>query len=100
LKTVVLGLLAGVAAGAVSHADEPMGSPVDPVFLGPDWQDPLLVPARFRNHCSFDITHGRVYCAERCGFGYQFYHCSRRSFGCCHIGEGYCGWDGLLRCRP
>src|SRR5215471_2381974 len=64
-----------------------------------DWQDPADLPPRFRNHCSFDLTEGRYYCSYRCGSDYQFYYCSPRSFGCCHIGVGHCGGDGLLRCR-
>jgi hypothetical protein len=65
-----------------------------------DWQGPAELPRRYRNHCSFDVTHGRYYCSNHCGFDYQFYYCSQGSFGCCRIGVGYCGWDGLLRCRP
>jgi hypothetical protein len=69
-------------------------------LLLPDWQGPSDLPPRFRNHCSYDITHGRAYCSDHCGADYQFYFCSPASFGCCHIGVGYCDWDGLLRCRP
>jgi outer membrane immunogenic protein len=36
----------------------------------------------------------------RCGTDYQFYYCSRVSYGCCHIGDGYCDYRGFLRCRP
>ena len=43
---------------------------------------------------------GRPYCSDHCGFDYQFYFCSRDSFGCCRIGFGYCDWNGLLRCHP
>jgi len=65
-----------------------------------DWQDPELLPRRFRNHCFFDPVRGRFYCADHCGLGYQFYYCSRESFGCCRVGFGYCDWRGLLRCAP
>ena len=64
---------------------------------------------------------GRVHCPSRGGFAtiapvmpsaavlivptiagliYQFYFCSRQSFGCCRVGFGYCDWTGLLRCAP
>jgi hypothetical protein len=63
-----------------------------------DWQSPQLLPPRFRNHCVYG--RGRFYCSDHCGFDYQLYYCSRESFGCCRVGFGYCGWDGLLRCAP
>lgn len=65
-----------------------------------DWQSPEFLPRRFRNHCVFDTVHGRFYCADHCGFDYQFYYCSRESFGCCRVGFGYCDWRGVLRCAP
>ena len=40
------------------------------------------------------------YCSDHCGSDYQFYFCSRESFGCCRVGFGYCDWNGLLRCHP
>lgn len=73
---------------------------VGALFAGRDWQGPQQLPPRFRNHCSFDTFSGRAYCSEHCGIDYQFYYCSRASFGCCHVGHGYCGWDRLLRCHP
>ena len=69
-------------------------------FINADWQDPSSLPPRFRNHCSFDAYRGRFYCSDHCGLDYQFYYCSRASFGCCSLGRGYCDWDGLLRCHP
>jgi len=89
----------GITWGCGCAAGELGFSPVRPLILS-DWQEPLDLPPRFRNHCSFDISRGRYYCSDHCGYDYQFYYCSKRSFGCCHIGLGYCDWDGLLRCRP
>ena len=65
-----------------------------------DWQWPQWLPRRFRNHCAVDTFSGRPYCSDHCGLDYQFYLCSPASFGCCHIGSGYCDWNGLLRCHP
>jgi len=64
------------------------------------WQQARLRSWRLRSYCNFDVTQGRYYCPNHCGSDYEFYYCSQRSFGCCHIGVGHCGWDGLLRCRP
>jgi len=57
-------------------------------------------PQLFRQHCKFDATGASQYCAAECGSGYQFYYCSERSFGCCHVGAGYCDWNLSLRCSP
>jgi hypothetical protein len=65
-----------------------------------DWQEPLSLPRRLRNHCAIDAWSGRPYCSDHCGFNYQVYSCSPQSFGCCRIGFGYCDWNGLLRCHP
>jgi len=65
-----------------------------------DWQDPALLPPRFRNHCTLSDWWGRPYCSNHCGRGYEFYFCSPESFGCCHVGYGYCDWHGHLRCHP
>jgi len=97
IKTLRLALLAAIVATSQASAGEPG---LLRRFLLPDWQDPEDLPPRFRNHCSYDVTQGRYYCSDHCGVDYQFYYCSPRSFGCCHVGVGYCGWDGLLRCRP
>jgi len=51
-------------------------------------------------HCKFDAVGSRSYCAGECGSGYQFYYCSEKSFGCCHVGVGYCDWNLSLRCSP
>jgi len=42
----------------------------------------------------------RPFCSDHCGNNYQFYYCSEASFGCGHLGRGYCDWNGLLRCHP
>ena len=65
-----------------------------------DWQEPALLPRRFRNHCVVEPSSGRTYCENHCGRGYEFYFCSPASFGCCHVGYGYCDGHGELRCRP
>jgi hypothetical protein len=100
MKIRTFALLAGLAAALICQpaqaADSPAGAPLVKV----DWQDPQSLPPRFRNHCSVDTFSGRAYCSDHCGFEYQFYHCSRQSFGCCRIGFGYCDWSGLLRCHP
>jgi hypothetical protein len=95
-----LAVLAFLACASGVHAGEQVYSPVNRSFVYVGWQDPAFLPRRFRNHCSFDVTLGAYYCSDRCGSDYQFYYCSRWSFGCCHIGVGYCDWGGLLRCRP
>jgi hypothetical protein len=65
-----------------------------------DWQYPWQLPPRFRNHCGFGYFTARPFCSDHCGGDYQFYYCSQASFGCCHLGRGYCDWSGLLRCHP
>jgi hypothetical protein len=65
-----------------------------------DWQYPWQLPPRFRNHCGFEYFTARPFCPNHCGSYYQFYFCSQASFGCCHLGRGYCDWSGLLRCSP
>jgi len=65
-----------------------------------DWQDPAALPRVFRNHCAVEPWSGRTYCENHCGRGYEFYFCSPESFGCCHVGYGYCDWHGHLRCHP
>jgi hypothetical protein len=62
-----------------------------------DWQYPWQLPPRFRNHCAYEYFTARPYCSNHCGSDYQFYYCSELSFGCCHLGRGYCDWNGLFR---
>jgi hypothetical protein len=94
-------LLGFLATASVGVAASPIVSPpLHPPVIQVDWQGPLSLPPRFRNHCAIDTFSGRPYCSDHCGFDYQFYYCSRQSFGCCRIGFGYCDWNGLLRCHP
>jgi hypothetical protein len=82
---VILSILAGVTAANA---------------LPGDWQTPEQLPPAFRNHCTFENFTNRPYCSNHCGIDYQFYFCSPASFGCCHLGHGYCDWSGILRCHP
>jgi hypothetical protein len=97
LAFVLLGFLATPSVGV---AAPPVASPVHAAVIQVDWQGPLSLPPRFRNHCVIDPFSGRPYCSDHCGFDNQFYYCSRASFGCCRIGYGYCDWNGLLTCHP
>jgi hypothetical protein len=80
----------GTVAGIIMRAD----------IVPADWQYPQQLPPRFRNHCGYEYFTARPYCSDHCGSNYQFYYCSEASFGCCHLGRGYCDWNGLLRCHP
>jgi len=80
------------------QAGEPSYSLVNQSSTHFHWQQAWLRP--LRSYCSFDVTQGRYYCPNHCGSDYEFYYCSDRSSGCCHVGGGYCDWGGLLRCRP
>lgn len=101
-NTTILALviLAGVAWASGARAAQPIAPAVNSMLIQADWQDPHSLPPRFRNHCAYDRFTGRRYCSDHCGFEYQFYYCSRHSFGCCPLGVGYCDWNGLLRCHP
>jgi hypothetical protein len=89
-------LVAAPAAGAM-----PMHSlGGHAVVMRVDWQGPMQLPRRFRNHCSVENFTGRPYCSNHCGADYQFYYCSQASFGCCHLGHGYCSGNSQLRCTP
>jgi hypothetical protein len=74
--------------------------PPNRFMLRVDWQEPAFLPPRFRNHCTFENFFGRPYCSDHCGVDYQIYYCSGASFGCCHLGRGYCDFHGSLRCHP
>jgi hypothetical protein len=98
---VALFILSGAFAvarpcAAAPAADPLSGSPVVRV----DFQPPLTLPPRFRNHCAIDSASGRPYCSDHCGFEYEFYYCGEQSYGCCKIGYGYCDGHGQLRCHP
>jgi hypothetical protein len=100
MKKLALALLAGFAAVSICPSAQAIDLPADAPLIEVDWQYPQSLPPRFRNHCAVDTFSGRPYCSDHCGFEYQFYYCSRESFGCCRIGFGYCDWNGLLRCHP
>ena len=98
-RAFLLALLALLVWDSGCRAGEPIYSASYGLMTWFDWgRDPGDLPPRFRTNCS--IHNGRFYCAYRCGSTYQFYYCSRASFGCCHIGDGYCDYRGYLRCRP
>lgn len=100
VKVTALALLASIASVSGGATDELNLSPAPGLLIRADWQEPAQLPPRFRNHCTFENFTGRPYCSDHCGIDYQFYYCSPASFGCCHLGHGYCDWDGLLRCHP
>jgi len=102
VRTLVLATSAAFACACIGHAGEGMHPAVDAnsLVVEVDWQGPQSLPRRFRNHCSYDGFSGRSYCSDHCGFDYQLYYCSPASFGCCHVGAGYCDWHGFLRCHP
>jgi len=103
MKPALFALLifAGLSApaGAAAMPVPVVASPPGRVILV-DWQEPQLLPPRFRNHCNFENFTGRPYCSDHCGAGYQVYYCSQVSYGCCPLGRGYCDFDGRLRCHP
>ena len=95
-KIVLLACLVSPSASLADEAIErvPAGSLV---FVG--WHQVSRHVQRLPGHCSYDPTHGYYYCSNHCGADYEFHVCSPRSFGCCHIGVGYCDYLGYLRCR-
>jgi hypothetical protein len=92
--------VAGVVAWPPPARAQPHSSSVAGPLIAVDWQDPQALPPQFRNHCRYDSLRGRWYCSNHCGIDYQFYFCSRASFGCCRLGRGYCDRRGHLRCAP
>jgi Tfp pilus assembly protein PilV len=97
---VTLTLLLCAVWTANGSASQIVVPAVDVPVIQVDWQAPQSLPRRFRNHCASDPFSGRPFCSDHCGSNYQFYFCSRQSFGCCRVGFGYCDWSGLLRCHP
>lgn len=99
-------LLAALYSASVLHAGGPArtlaagDNAIAAEVIRADWQEPPQLPPRFRNHCTYERFTGRPYCSDHCGSDYQFFYCSEGSFGCCHLGRGYCDWRGLLRCHP
>jgi len=100
LRGAALTLLVTIGLSGDGRATAPNFTPVGAALIQVDWQEPPQLPAPFRNHCSVDRWSGRLYCSNHCGMDYQFYFCTPAAFGCCHIGHGYCDWDGRLRCAP
>jgi hypothetical protein len=98
MPVFALALVMGLTWSPLSRAGELNYTPVEAPLVRVDWQDPALLPRPVRNHCGF--IRGRWVCSNHCGIDYQFYFCSPASFGCCHIGYGYCDWNGSLRCAP
>jgi hypothetical protein len=94
LKVLALAVLAAALSAPVARAG------ASSLFVRVDWQTPEQLPPRFRNHCALENFTSRPYCSNHCGVDYQFYYCSEASFGCCHLGHGYCDWNGVLRCHP
>jgi len=98
-KAPLLSILAILASAPAASAGEAarLAPPGDLVRI--DWQVPEQLPPPFRNHCTVENFTARPYCSNHCGADYQFYYCSPASFGCCHLGHGYCDWNGVLRCH-
>jgi hypothetical protein len=102
---VLVGALVCAFAAGAAAADGP-AAPAGPYSPAPppegvvqysySWQALPLLPRRYQNHCGF--YRGNFVCADHCGPTYQVYYCSPVAVGCCHVGEGYCGGDGSLRC--
>jgi hypothetical protein len=100
VKIVAAALLAALTSTSVSQAVEMANLPRSGLLISVDWQTPEQLPPKFRNHCTAENFTDRPYCSNHCGIDYQFFYCSQASFGCCHLGHGYCDWDGHLRCSP
>src|SRR6516162_317109 len=99
VKILLFAVLTCIVWVSTCLAGERSYSPANGLLIRVGWQESWFLPRRFRNHCSFDVTRARYYCSNHCGSDYEFYYCSKKSFGCCHIGVGYCERDGLLRCH-
>ena len=97
IKPLILSATALLAASSTCAGGEVTRARPDVQYTRSGEALPPL-PRRFQNHCGWDFGH--LYCEDHCGAGYQIYYCTRASFGCCHVGDGYCDRDGLLRCRP
>jgi len=100
VRAVALSFVVSVGLASAGRTAALGLSPASGLLVPADWQEPGGLPPQFRNHCGFDKTGGRPYCANHCGGDYQFFSCSEASFGCCHLGHGYCDWKGHLRCSP
>ena len=98
MKVFVLAALAAAISASAACAGELNAA--GGLVVRVDWQTPEQLPPRFRNRCTLENFTSRPYCSDHCGIDYQFYFCSAASFGCCHLGHGYCDWNGVLRCHP
>ena len=96
ISAILFTVFGSGSAGAIEMRAVPEAGPLTRI----DWQLPQQLPRQFRNHCTAENFTGRPYCSNHCGIDYQFFFCSPASFGCCHLGHGYCDWDGHLRCSP
>jgi hypothetical protein len=98
-KVFVAAVLAWTGWSSLALAGgEPSYSIIDQAATFFAGRQPEDLPPQYRNHCG--ITNGHFYCSHHCGPEYQFYYCSRLSFGCCRPADGYCDYRGYLRCRP
>jgi hypothetical protein len=100
VQTFAFAAVACIAWASIGVTGEANQWPAQGPVIRIDWQYPQELPRRFRNHCSSENFTARPYCSDHCGIDYQFYYCSDESFGCCHLGHGYCDWSGVLRCHP
>jgi hypothetical protein len=100
VKILAIAFIACMVWSSVAAAAPAANTPHESVVTLADAQEPMWLPRRFRNHCGYDLLRSRFFCSNHCGIGYQFYYCHPESFGCCHVGRGYCAWDGSLRCTP
>jgi len=99
MKALLLSILAILAGAGAASAGKAAGLAPASDLVHIDWQVPEQLPPPFRNHCTVENFTARPYCSNHCGADYQFYYCSPVSFGCCHLGHGYCDWNGVLRCH-
>jgi hypothetical protein len=99
IRCLLLAILGFLAWPFPSNAGEGSYGPDNLQMTRIDWQGLEALPPQARNHCSVDFWN-TPYCSDHCGKGYQFYFCSGHSSGCCHVGVGYCDWNGSLRCAP
>ena len=72
MKALRLALFACLACTLAGPGDGQSDARAQGLFTAPYSQPPEMLPRRFRNHCSFDVTLGTFYCSNRCGSDYQF----------------------------
>jgi hypothetical protein len=98
LVLISLAVMVSTCFGDEPPAYSPIAVPPGIPQFSLGWTPLPLLPRRFQNHCGY--FDGHYVCANHCGPNYQIYYCSDWSFGCCHIGHGYCNDGGILRCAP